>query len=223
MVDTLVLGASAERREGSSPFIRTIIYLMNIHDVIYVPGLGDTRADGQRALISTWRFWGVRPHFLQMVWGEGDDFEPKLQRLLDRIDDLHGRGHKISLVGASAGAGAVINAFALRQDKVSGVVCIAGKINNPEGIGPDYQRRSSPFVDSAYRVQASLDQLAFKTDRTRIQSRHAIFDPVVPTRDSEVVGGQNKTVPSVGHAITIATQLLFGAPFFIRFLKKTAK
>lgn len=193
------------------------------HDVIYVPGLGDSRVEGQRALISSWRLWGVRPHLLQMDWSEGDDFEPKLQRLLDKIDDLHGRGHTVSLVGASAGAGAVVNAFAVRKDKVSGVVCISGKINNPEGIGPSYRQRSSPFVDSAYRVQASLDQLDFKNDRRKIQSRYAVYDPIVPTPDSEVVGGSNKTVPTIGHAVTIATQLLLGAPFFIRFLKQTAK
>lgn len=193
------------------------------HSIIYVPGLGDNHFKGQQVLISTWRLWGVRPHMVRMVWDEGDAFAPKLQKLLAKIDELHSKGHKVSLVGASAGASAVLNAFAVRKDKVSGVVCIAGKINNPEGIGSGYRRRSPAFVDSAYQVQPSLDTLDFENDRTRIQSRYAVFDPVVPMRDSEVVGGNNKTVPTVGHSVTIATQLLLGAPFFIRFLKKSAK
>lgn len=158
-----------------------------------------------------------------MLWSEDEPFGLKLQRLLDTIDVLHAKGHKVSLVGASAGAGAVINALAKRKDVVSGVVCISGKINHPEAIGSGYRRRTPAFVESAYSVQASLDELDFDTDRPRIQSRYAIFDEVVPTRDSEVVGGRNKTVPSFGHAITIATQLVFGAPFFLRFLKKSEK
>jgi pimeloyl-ACP methyl ester carboxylesterase len=158
-----------------------------------------------------------------MIWSDGESFAPKLQKLLDKIDELHSRGHKVSLVGVSAGAGAVINGFAARKDKITGVICIAGKINNPEGIGNSYRRRSSAFVDSSYQVQPSLDRLDFVSDRSRIQSRYAIFDPVVPTKDSEVVGGHNKTMPTIGHSTTIATQLLFGAPFFIRFLKQSAK
>jgi pimeloyl-ACP methyl ester carboxylesterase len=193
------------------------------HSIIYVPGLGDNHFKGQQFLVSTWWLWGVRPHMVRMIWDEDEDFAPKLQRLLDKIDELHDKGHKVFLVGASAGAGAVINAFAARKDKVSGVVCICGKVNRPEGIGSSYRRRSPAFVDSAYQVQSSLDKLDFEHDRTRIQSRYAFLDPVVPTGDSEVVGGNNKTVPTVGHSVTIATQLLFGAPFFIRFLKKSAK
>jgi len=193
------------------------------HSVLYVPGLGDRSYKGQQLLISTWRLWGVRPHMIRMIWDEGDAFAPKLQKLLDKIDELHSQGHTVSLVGASAGGGAVINAYAMRKEKINGVVCISGKINRPEGIGQNYRRHSPAFVDSAYQVQASLDKLDFEHDRPRIQSRYAIIDPVVPTSDSEVVGGNNKTVPTVGHSITIATQLLFGAPFFIRFLKKSAK
>jgi hypothetical protein len=51
------------------------------------------------------------------------------------IKELHGQDRIVSLVGASAGAGAAINAFAARKNIVNGVVCIAGKVNNPDAIG----------------------------------------------------------------------------------------
>jgi pimeloyl-ACP methyl ester carboxylesterase len=156
----------------------------------------------------------------RMVWNDDEEFELKLTRLTDTIDRLYEKGHKISLVGASAGAGAVINAFAARKDKVSGVVLIAGWVNFPESIGAGYRRTNPAFVESSYRVQKSLDTLDFDVDRTRIQSRYAVFDESVSRRHSETIGAHNKTVPSLGHAITIATQLLFGAPFWIRFLEK---
>jgi hypothetical protein len=218
MVDTLVLGASAERREGSSPFIRTI-YFMKIHDVIYIPGLGDVNPRTQRGLIATWRLWGVRPQLFHINWGDGEAFAPKLERLLALIDDIAAKGHTVSLVASSAGAGAAINAFAARKKQINGVVCIAGKVNNPDTIGPRYSDGNPAFVESARQVQFSLDKLDFDTERSRIQSRYAIFDPVIPQRDSEVAGGQNKTVLGIGHSATIATQLLFGAPSFLRFLK----
>ena len=193
------------------------------HSIIYVPGLGDAQTRGQELAISTWKLWGVQPNIVPMRWGDGRPFAQKLQKLLDTIDDLHAKGHKVSLVGASAGAGAVLNAFAARKTTVSGVVLIAGWVNFPENIGPGYRKHNLAFVESAYMVQSSLDQLDFTTDRTRIQSRFAIFDPIVPRKYSEATGGKEVIVPSFGHSITIATQLIFGAPFFIRFLKHQAK
>jgi hypothetical protein len=155
-----------------------------------------------------------------MQWGNGESFHTKLERLLKLIDDEVSKGQQVSLVGASAGAGAVIHAFAHRKETIHGVICIAGKVNNPDTIGPRYSRGNSAFVESARNVQFSLDKLDFDIERKRIESRYAIYDPVVPREDSEIAGAHNHAVPTVGHSITIATQLLFGAPSFIRFLKR---
>ena len=188
--------------------------------VIYVPGIGDHHYKGQLLLIRSWRLWGVRPVMVRMEWNRKEGFEQKLQRLLDTIDELASKHYSVSLIGASAGAGAVINAFARRQNVVKGVVCIAGKIHRPEAIGSSYQKHSPAFIESAYMVQASLDHLDFDADRSRVQSRYALFDPIVPHRDSEIPGALNKQVRTMGHAFTIATQLLFGAPGYIRWLKR---
>jgi pimeloyl-ACP methyl ester carboxylesterase len=225
MVDTLVLGASAARHGGSSPLSRTILrrsfheLWRMVHHVIYIPGLGSPNPRWQRWLVSTWRLWGIRPETFLIKWGDGEAFQPKLERLLRRIDELHAKGHEVSLVAASAGAGAAINAFAQRKDIVSGVVCIAGKVNSPGAIGDSYRSSNPDFIESADQVQFSLDKLDFDTDRPRIMSRYAMFDPVVPKAHSLVAGGKNVMVWTSGHSITIATQLLFGAPVFIRFLK----
>jgi pimeloyl-ACP methyl ester carboxylesterase len=170
-------------------------------------------------LVASWRWWGVRPETFLIKWGNGEAFAPKLERLLKRIDELHAQGHRVSLVAASAGAGAAINAFALRKDVVSGVVCIAGKINSPGAIGESYRSSVPDFIESADQVQFSLDKLDFDTDRPRIMSRYAVLDLLVPRSHSLVAGGKNVTVPSIGHSVTIAIQLLFGAPTFLRFLK----
>jgi pimeloyl-ACP methyl ester carboxylesterase len=159
----------------------------------------------------------------EMPWMDSATFAPKLEQLLRLIDRLHEQGCAVSLVGASAGAGAVLNAFAARKDKVGGVVCLAGKINNPDTIGNAYRRRSPSFLESALEVQFSLDKLDVDTDRKRIMSRYAIFDGIVPRQDSILIGGINKAVPSLGHGVTIISQLLLGAPFYMGWLKTLAK
>jgi pimeloyl-ACP methyl ester carboxylesterase len=191
-----------------------------VHTLIYIPGLGSPEARWQLRLISTWRLWGVRPELFLIKWGDGEPFAPKLDRLIKRIDELHAKGHKVSLVAASAGAGAAINAFTHRKDVINGVVCIAGKVNSPGTIGESYRDMNPDFFDSANQVQFSLDNLDFDTDRPRIMSRYAFFDPLIPKQHSEVAGGKNVMVWTIGHSVTIATQLLFGAPIFISFLKQ---
>ena len=193
------------------------------HSVIYIPGIGDDAKMLQSTLIKRWRWYGVRPIIHEMPWMDQAPFAPKLERLLERIDGLHAQGHVVSLVGASAGAGAAINAFAARREKVNGVVCIAGKVNNPDSIGDGYRRRSPSFIESAVQVQFSLDKLDDGDYRQRVMSRYALFDPVIPREDSIVLGGVNQTVPTFGHSTTIAEQLLLGAPNYLRWLKQLAK
>lgn len=193
------------------------------HYVIYIPGIGDDTKGLQAKLINIWKLFGVQPQVFEMPWTGTESFETKLARLLELIDDLSAKGHKVSLVGASAGAGAAINAFAARKDIITGIVCICGKINNPDAIGPRYRKRNPAFIESAMNVQFSLDKLDVDTDRPRILSRYASLDLIVPRADSIVLGGKNQTVYSVGHSTTIATQLVFGASSYLRFLKRLAK
>jgi pimeloyl-ACP methyl ester carboxylesterase len=196
---------------------------MNNHTVIYIPGIGDDIKKLQSTLIKKWRLYGVQPLVHEMPWMDQEPFASKLERLVALIKELHGQDRIVSLVGASAGAGAAINAFAQRSGKVNGIVCIAGKVNNPESIGDGYRQRSPSFIESANQVQFSLDILDEGNYRSRIMSRYALFDPIIPREDSIVLGGVNITVPTFGHSVTIAEQLLLGAPNYLRWLKQLAK
>ncbi len=185
--------------------------------IIYIPGLGDTQVTWQRRAVSTWRLWGVKPHLFQVNWADGETFEPKMKRLLQLVDECAADG-KVSLVCASAGASAALPVFAARQEVISGVVCIAGKIHNPGAIGGSYRSKNPAFVEAAQLVADALLQL--KDRHGNILSIRSTFDPIVPARDSYLHGAHNKVTIVMGHAATIATQLLFGAPKFLRFLKQ---
>lgn len=188
--------------------------------VIYVPGLGDSDPKFQRRAVRFWKWWGVDSELFQISWAEDVRWEIKFNLLLKRIDALKANGQKVALVGASAGGSAVINAYAARKNDITGVVIICGKLKNPNDIGPKYRNANPPLVSSV----ASSDQ-ALKTldaqDRARILTRRAFYDEVVVTKsDSIIVGAHNQVSPTIIHALTIAIQLVFGAPGFLRFLKR---
>jgi dienelactone hydrolase len=187
--------------------------------VIYVPGLGDRKVTGQQKAINIWRHYGVDPELFQMNWGNKEPWEPKFERLLVRIDELINDGKQIGLVGVSAGASAVINAYAARKDHIVGVVCIAGKINRPETIGQHYLRNSPALLTSVQNCIGSL-QLLTDSDRQHILTRYAVFDGTVFTHDSRIPGAHNRMWSTIAHVPTIAVQLTIGAPSFLKFLKK---
>lgn len=190
--------------------------------LLYIPGLGDNNPTLQRLAVTSWRLWGVRTELLRMGWGNQEPWEVKFQRLLNRVDELTAAGKQVGLVAASAGASAAILVYAARPDSIIGCVLIAGKVNRPEAIRDVYQRTSPAFVTAASRCPAVLATLG-PVERRRIQSRYAAIDMVVHTADSHIPGAHNRRLLSIGHPTTIASQLVFGAPFFVHFLKKLAR
>jgi hypothetical protein len=153
-----------------------------------------------------------------MNWADKEPWPPKLERLLARIDELNKEGKPVGLIGVSAGASAVINAYAARKDKIVGVVAIAGKMNHPEAIGSRYAQRNPSFVTSARDCEQALRTLT-PANRKHILSRFALLDGIVPRRDSVISGARNRFSPTIGHVFTIVCQITFGAPSFLRFLK----
>ena len=189
--------------------------------IIYIPGLGDDQVGSQLTAVKTWQWWKVEAELYQMHWADNEPWDDKFKRLINRIDELS-RSKTIALVGASAGATAVINAYAARKDIIIGCVLIAGKVNHPEAIGPRYRHRNPSFITSAYSCERSLATLN-QRDRQSILSRYGMFDEIVPLSSSKIPGAHNKIMPSFSHVITIATQITLGAPSFMHFLKQQAK
>jgi hypothetical protein len=187
--------------------------------VIYIPGIGDD-SFGQGKIVKTWRWWGVEPELFSMHWGDRRPWDSKCRELLERIDTLTRQGNIVGLVGASAGASAAINAFA-ECPTVVGVVCIAGMINRPDTIVRHFRQNNPSFVESAYRCQEALRKLG-ASRRQQILSRYALIDEVIRKENSQIPGARNRRSPSIGHFLTITTQITLGAPSFLRFLKKQA-
>lgn len=188
--------------------------------VIYIPGVGDTNPASQQWLVKTWQLWGVEYELLQMNWADETSWNFKFNRILDRIDELIAGGNHVALVGASAGGAAALSAYEAKKDQLAGVVLICGKLKKPSSIGPRYSNSNPALIDAVTASDEALKRLN-PHDRDKIMTRRAIIDEVITTaEDSIVEGAHNRVIPTPGHSVTIATQLLFGAPIFLRFLKR---
>src|ERR1039458_2076475 len=100
----------------------------------YVPGLGDPRYKSQGQLLKLWTIYGIKVHFYPMYWSDSRNFSEKFDALLKAMDPIADKEGSISLIGTSAGASAVINAYAARKERVHRIVCISGKLKNPQTI-----------------------------------------------------------------------------------------
>ncbi|HZP55362.1 MAG TPA: alpha/beta hydrolase [Candidatus Saccharimonadales bacterium] len=187
------------------------------HQVIYVPGLGDNRKYWQPQILWLWRLFGLKVHFLAMGWADEEKFSSKLERLLDKIDELKNDKNTLSLVGVSAGASAVINAYAARSKDVNKVILICGKVNNPQAVNPMYYQKNPAFKESLFAVGDSLKKIS-KNERHRIMSIHPLKDFLVPVEDTKIDGAIEKTVPTTGHILSIFYAIIFGVRSIARFI-----
>lgn len=194
---------------------------MQKHHVIYVPGIGDSRSLGQDKGIEWWRLLGVHGHYHPVGWNGDEPFEPKLKRLLAQIDSYTEAGDNVSLLGFSAGASAVLNAFAKRRDAVTSVICVSGKLNRPSGAS-NYFQQNPAFKESLFLLQHNLESLS-EADKRRILTLNPLLDSVVPLQDAVIPGVKRWRTFSFSHVMSIAVTLTLYAPFLTLYLKRQVK
>ena len=170
------------------------------HAVIYVPGFGDERSGSQRLVVKLWQLYGIHSEVVIMGWSNHESFESKLKRLVSRIDSLHATGYQVSLVGVSAGATAVINAYTARKDSVHRVVCLCGPLRGTHT--PSGQRGHGAFASSQAKLYSSYHSLS-AAQRKNILSIRPQADSVVPPEDTKLAGAQQQVIPTAGHVLSI--------------------
>lgn len=188
------------------------------HHVIYVPGILDDIYRIQSTLIKFWRLRGVRGHCHEIPWAGSEAWEPKFQRLLAQIDEYSSQGHKVSLVGASAGASAVLNAYVERADKINGLIYICAKINAPETVSDKTYAENPAFKESLELLQANLKKLT-PADKAKMLSLYSSADKTVPYEATVIAGVRKRKLPALNHGKAILYSLSFDASSMMRFLK----
>lgn len=192
------------------------------HYVIYVPGLGDHKTYGQHKAIKLWELANLETKYFPLGWRKKQGFNNKLELLNKEIETRHKKGDIVSLVGVSAGASAVIAAYAANPKIINAVVLICGKVHKPETIWKIRYQQNPDFKESMRAVAGNLKKLD-SSHRQRILSIHSWYDSVVPPKDTKIDGAVNKTLPGWGHFNGIASSLTLGSPLIINFIRKSAK
>ncbi|HSX30408.1 MAG TPA: hypothetical protein VLE99_00630 [Candidatus Saccharimonadales bacterium] len=187
--------------------------------VLYVPGIGDHYTVVRRLATIGWYLYGVRPVVHRMDWSDGRPFAIKLQSLLQHIDRLVATGHRVSLVGESAGASAAIHAYAARPQAVQRVVCLCGKLKHPQSIRPSVLLANPAFGESMALLPHSLVKLD-DASLARVRSIHPLRDSSVPIDDTQLAGAEWRTIPSVGHAASIIAGNTLFSYLLVPFLKR---
>lgn len=197
--------------------------MMAEHHAIYIPGIGDHKPYYQPQIIKYWKRLGVSAHYHPVTWRSQDEnFETKLKKLVELIDELHSQGHNVSLVGVSAGASAAFNAYMARKDKIARVVYVCGKLQRPETIGSKYYAKNPSFKESLALEQQQLKDLS-PTDTKKMLSLKPLYDQTVPVRDTEISGVRNWTMLSAWHVPSIFMGISAYGPIICSFIKKEEK
>lgn len=191
------------------------------HFVFLVPGLGDKTGVLELAT-QHWHRFGLQLIFHKMNWRDGEPFDPKLQLLIDHIDQLKTPDNLVSLVGTSAGGSAVGNAFFERRDTVHKVINVCGRlrVGTRRGIHSfDQRTATSPAFAESVRLFGWHQTSLTAAERQRIMTVHPAFgDELVPTETTMLEGANNLVLPSFEHMLSIGLTLsLFSRPL-IQFL-----
>lgn len=195
-----------------------MISTMKKHHVIYVPGILDDIYHVQTLAAATWSLYGVRGHCHPIPWAGEEKWEPKFKKLLEKIDHYKAKGHDVSLIGASAGASAVLNAYVERPESIKSLIYICAKINAPETVSKKTYEENPAFKTSLELLQKSLKKLGPK-DKAKMRSLYSPADNVVPYLATVIEGVEEKKLPAFRHGNAIMYSLTFGAKNLMGFLK----
>jgi pimeloyl-ACP methyl ester carboxylesterase len=188
---------------------------------IYIPGLGDKRRGfiwAQRQLLRTWSIYGFRTHIFAIDWASDQPFDERFSELLGLIDRFHAEGAAVALVGASAGASAVILGLIERPDKVIGVATICGQLLGTKALYGPAAMANPRFKYALARMQDRTDSLSDEA-RRRILTLRPKVDAIVAPEEATFPGGVNYRMPISGHLLGIGFGILFEGRRIAKFLK----
>ena len=191
------------------------------HHIIYVPGIGDNIFRLQSTIIKFWRLFGVRGHCHPMPWAGPGDYAAKTAALVTKIDEYTAAGHRVSLVGASAGASAVLNAYSSRAHAIRGLIYICGKINYPETVSAATISKNPAFKEALAALQTNLRGFT-KADKARFHSFYSEKDGLIPYDSTQIVGVKETKLPPLRHGMAIVYSLSLGFPKLLRVLNQVA-
>lgn len=190
------------------------------HHILYIPGVGDAKVDGQQKLMKLFRLHGVEAEVFQMHWTVDEPYDSKQKRIIERIMKLRSQGKVVSLLGFSAGASAALNTFKAVPKLINAVVTISGIVKG--SVNPRYYANNPAFHESMVRVMENTN-LFTPEQKSRMLVVGSLLDTVVPLRLATIPGVKYCVLPSIGHAGTLIFAVIFSSWTIANFVKRQAR
>ena len=192
------------------------------HYVVVVPGLGDEQRI-PAYLLKQWKKFGVTPYLHLVPWKKQEVFSTKLERLIQVVDKFSKKG-VVSLVGISAGASMVLNAYMQRKKQISAVVNICGRLKAGEKtLRPlDATCKGNRAFREAVLFCEEKEKLLSRSEKRKILNMRAMYDVIVPPSTSVLDGAKNMRLPVIEHNTAIVLALSMYKKRIIDFLHQQA-
>ncbi|MDO8609903.1 MAG: hypothetical protein Q7R95_05105 [bacterium] len=193
---------------------------MQKHIIIIIPGLDDNEFN-TNLIAKLWtKIYKVQvvPYF--MYWKNKEDFDTKLQKLIQKIDEFYYQGFKISLVGTSAGGSVAINVFCKRKYKIHKVINVCGRLKKGKNVFPSLElasRSFHSFKESVLMCEKNINRLS-KVDKQKILTIQPLYDEIVPISLITIEGVKNIRIFSIEHMLSIFLSMTIYSKMIIDFL-----
>lgn len=172
-----------------------------------------------RWIIRSW--WNIPGEVCLINWfASPNSLEKELTRLREKVE-LISQDHNVILVGTSGGASIAINLFMTCAD-IEKIITVCGRVRKGDRQGftsLDTRSRNHPiFQESVLQCEKRLETI--RSDQLqRILNFQALFDEIVPTSTSAIVGARSKKVWCIEHGLNIFLALLFHKRTILAFIR----
>ena len=179
------------------------------YTAIFVPGIADDIGYVQSTLVRLWRFRKLSGQTHVMPWAGSGNYDAAAERLDKHVGRLHNQGKSVVLVGASAGATAVLNAYCANRDKIVAVILICPKVNDSTNINDAILKKNPAFKTSIELAEKNQPTLTAE-DRQRFSIFISPRDGLVSKVDSLIPQVPTSLLVPLRHNLAILYALLFG-------------
>lgn len=191
------------------------------HAVIIIPGLKD-QVRWHQILTGWWKNKGLTPIICAINWHDGESFQPKLERLMKKVNILKREFEKVSVVGTSAGGSAAFNLFLSLPKQLTFAVNVGGRLRpgNNKGLQSfeARTRTSVAFKESVLTFAKKERKIPRNLKQRMMTIRPKFGDELVPADTVILQGANNIAIPSFEHMFSIALTLTIFSNPLVSFL-----
>ena len=179
--------------------------------LLIIPGVGDDHPVYHKAA-RVFAMFGFKPQVHVFGWdsADTDSYQHRMKALNATVKGLTG---KVYLLGVSAGGSAALNSFAMLPERITKTATLCSPLSS-------FSTRVNPLLEVSLRHTEEFLTNMPPSQKIRLLSVHALFDPVVPIRLSKPIGVKQLALPSVLHAVTIFLGLTIFAGRIAHFFKQ---